>query len=643
MSIRYLPETLINQIAAGEVIERPFAAVKELVENAIDAGASRIEVTLKAGGKSLIVVSDDGKGMGREDLIAAVDRHATSKLPDDDLVHIEHLGFRGEALASIAAVARLSIHSRLSCPPSLEGGGRGESVESYNIEHPHPNPPPQGGGDNSTAWQINVEGGKKSEPAPSAHPQGTQVEVRDLFFCTPARLKFLKTERAEFMAVKDTLTRLAMANPGVGFTLNHDGKTALKLPRARGVQERMAAILGREFGENAMAIEAERESIGLRGLASLPTYHRATTQYQYLFVNGRAVRDKLLHGAIRGAYSDVLHSGRHPVAALFVELSPEDVDVNVHPAKAEVRFRDPGLVRGLIVSALKHALHEHGGRASSSVSSAMMGRLGASMGRQDGSGPALPLYRGTSAPVPRNYVYGGGQMAEAVQNLYAPMPPAQGSMAMDMVPHARAEIDETPQEEPTNFPLGAARAQIHENYIIAQSENGMVVIDQHAAHERLVYERFKAQMNERGIEKQGLLTPEIVELEESEAERLLGFAPELARLGLEIEPFGGEAVAVQSVPALLGARADISAMIRDLADEITERDSAQGLEERLNDILSTMACHGSVRSGRRLTSDEMNALLRQMEQTPLSGQCNHGRPTYVELSLKDIERLFGRR
>lgn len=616
MSIRYLPETLINQIAAGEVIERPFAAVKELVENAIDAGASRIEVTLKSGGKSLVVVSDDGKGMAHDDLVAAVDRHATSKLPSDDLVHIEHLGFRGEALASIAAVARLSIHSR-------ENGS-------------------------DEAWAISVEGGKKATPVPSAHPEGTQIEVRDLFFCTPARLKFLKTERAEFMAVKDTLTRLAMANPLVGFTLIHDGKTALKLPRAGGVQERMAAILGREFGENAMAIEAEREGIALRGLASLPTYHRATTQYQYLFVNGRAVRDKLLHGAIRGAYSDVLHSGRHPVAALFVELSPEEVDVNVHPAKAEVRFRDPGLVRGLIVSALKHALHEHGQRASSSVSSAMMGRLGASMNAsiERQGGPALPLHRGSSPPVPRSYAYGGysgGTLAEAVHNAYTPMAPSQGSMAVDMAPQARAEFHEAPQDEPTNFPLGAARAQIHENYIIAQSENGMVIIDQHAAHERLVYERFKAQINERGVEKQGLLTPEIVELEESEAERLLGFAPELAKLGLEIEPFGGSAVAVQSVPALLGPRANLQGMIRDLADEITERDSAQGLEERLNEILSTMACHGSVRSGRRLTSDEMNALLRQMEETPLSGQCNHGRPTYVELSLKDIERLFGRR
>ncbi|MCB1580943.1 MAG: DNA mismatch repair endonuclease MutL [Rhodospirillales bacterium] len=606
MSIRYLPETLINQIAAGEVIERPFAAVKELVENAIDAQASRIDVSLQAGGKSLIVVSDDGKGMGRVDLIAAVDRHATSKLPGDDLVHIEHLGFRGEALASIAAVARLNIQSR------AEGAGE--------------------------AWEICVEGGQKFDPTPAAHPEGTQIEVRDLFFSTPARLKFLKTDRAEFMAVKDTLTRLAMANPEIAFTLSHDGKISLKLPAAGDVQERMSAILGRDFGENAMPIEAEREGIRLSGMASLPTYHRATTGYQYLFVNGRAVRDKLLHGCIRGAYSDVLHSGRHPVAALFIDLPAAEVDVNVHPAKAEVRFRDPGLVRGLIVSALKHAIHEHGGQAASSVSTGMLGRFRPA---GSGNGPALPLHRGSSAPVLSSYAY--GNMAEAVHNAYTLQPSVQSSMAVDMVPAARMEVHEAPVETVQNFPLGAARAQIHENYIIAQNADGLVIVDQHAAHERLVYERFKAQMRERGIEKQGLLSPEIVELEESEAERLLKFAPELAKLGLEIEPFGGMAVAVQSVPTLLGQRADIQGLIRDLADEITEAGSAQGLEERLNEILSTMACHGSVRSGRRMNVDEMNALLRQMEATPLSGQCNHGRPTSVALSLKDIERLFGRR
>lgn len=599
MAIRYLPETLINQIAAGEVIERPFAAVKELVENSIDAGASRIEVDLREGGKAMIVVRDNGSGMSREDLIASVDRHATSKLPDDDLVHIRHMGFRGEALASIAAVARLNIQTR------------------------------QGG----EAWEIRVEGGKKQEPAPSSCPEGTQIEVRDLFYATPARLKFLKTERAEFMAVKDTLQRLAMAHPDIGFVLINDGKTSLNLQASEDAQARLAAILGREFGENAMRIEAEREGIELSGFASLPTFHRGTSQYQYLFVNGRAVRDKLLHGCIRGAYADVLHGGRHPVVALSLTLPPEEVDVNVHPAKAEVRFRDPGLVRGLIVSALKHALHEHGQRASSSISSQMMGRF-----TPANNGPPLPLSRGPDA-VPSAYAY--GNLAEAVHGGYAP----QTSMALDMgaVPAAKAEIHEAFEEEPQSFPLGAARAQIHENYIIAQSDAGLVIVDQHAAHERLVYERFKAQMEEKGIEKQGLLSPEIVEMEESEAERLLGHAPALGKLGLEIEAFGAGAIAVQAVPALLGPKANIRQMIKDLADEITERDSAQGLEERLNDILSTMACHGSVRSGRRMNADEMNALLRQMEDTPMSGQCNHGRPTYIELSLKDIEKLFGRR
>ena len=597
MSIRYLPETLINQIAAGEVIERPFAAVKELVENAIDAGANRIEVSLTNGGKSLIVVKDNGRGMSREDLVSAVDRHATSKLPGDDLVNIAHLGFRGEALASIGAVARLTIQSRV-----------------------------RGAGD---AWSIEVAGGKKSVPAPSSHPEGTQIEVRNLFYATPARLKFLKTERAEAMAIKDTITRLALAKPSIAFQLTSDGKNSLNLPACKNAQERISKILGREFGENAMEIEAEREGIKLFGYASLPTLHRATSQYQYLFVNGRAVRDKLLHGCIRAAYSDVLHSGRHPLAALFVEAPADEVDVNVHPAKAEVRFRDPGLVRGLIISALKHALHENGQQASSSISSAMLGSF------RPANGPKLPLHRGSAPSVPSGHAY--GNLAESVQTSYAP----QASMAVDMAPVAKTQ--DAPEHETESFPLGAARAQIHENYIVAQSENGLVVVDQHAAHERLVYERFKAQIAERGIEKQGLLTPEIVQLEESESERLLKFSGEFSKLGLDIEPFGAGAIAVQSIPALLSGKADIQKLLRDLADEVTERDTAQGLEERLNEILSTMACHGSVRSGRRMNVDEMNALLRQMEETPLSGQCNHGRPTYVELSLKDIERLFGRR
>lgn len=608
MRIRYLPETLINRIAAGEVIERPFAAVKELVENAIDAGANRIEVALREGGKSLIAVRDNGSGMSRADLIAAVDRHATSKLPDEDLLNIASLGFRGEALASIGAVSRLKIMTR----------------EKGSVE----------------GWEIAVEGGRKSDPAPSAHPAGTQIEVRDLFYATPARLKFLKTERAEFMAVKDTLLRLAMAFPAIGFRLSADEKESINFPAGQAPQERLSAILGKDFGENAMPVAAEREGISLSGFAALPTYTRGTAQYQYLFVNGRPVRDKLLHGCIRAAYADVLHRDRHPVVALFLDLPGGEVDVNVHPAKAEVRFRAPALVRGLLVSALKHALHEHGQQVSSAGSVHALGAFRP----LDSHAPALPLHRGAQRAVPYAYAaprHNAG-LAEAVHRAYAP----QESFPGGAVTAPSARTGEAPMEDAGDdaaFPLGAARAQIHENYIVAQNERGLVLVDQHAAHERLVYERFKTQMQERGVEKQGLLLPEIVDLGESEAERLLRHAPELARLGLEIEPFGAGAVAVQAVPALLGGRMDTHTLIRDLADEITEYERAQGLEERINAMLSTMACHGSVRSGRRMNAEEMNALLRQMETTPLSGQCNHGRPTYIELSLTDIEKLFGRR
>lgn len=615
MRIRYLPETLINQIAAGEVIERPFAAVKELVENAIDAGATRIDVSLQDGGKSLICIKDNGSGMSREELIAAPDRHATSKLSGDDLVNIEHLGFRGEALASIAAVARLKISTRAE--KSAEG------------------------------WEIKVEGGKKGEPLPSSYPAGTQIEVRDLFYATPARLKFLKSERAEYMAVKDTLTRLAMAFPHIAFHLCHNDKVSLNLPALLDPQERLSGILGRDFGENSLEIKAEREGIQLSGFAGLPTLHRGTSQHQYLFVNGRPVKDKLLHGCIRAAYADVLHRDRHPLVALFLDLPSSEVDVNVHPAKAEVRFRDPALVRGLIISALKHALLEGGHISSSSVSTQALGIM--RPGHTPYGAPALPLHRGGQRAIPASYAYNNahgpaaytayGNLAEAPQNIYAP----QTSFAVHMAPAARTEAltEEDPEEK--SFPLGAARAQLHENYIVAQTEHGLVIVDQHAAHERLVYERFKAQIADNGIERQGLLTPEIVEMEETEAERLLHYARTLEKLGLEIEPFGAGAIAVQAIPALLGNKPDVHGLIQGLADEITEHGNAQGLKERMNAVLSRMACHGSIRSGRRMNNDEMNALLRQMEQTPLSGQCNHGRPTYIELSLTDIEKLFGRR
>lgn len=600
MRIRYLPENLINQIAAGEVVERPAAAIKELIENAVDAGATAIDIDIKDGGKSLIVISDNGRGMDQDDLRAALDRHATSKLPGDDLLHIEHLGFRGEALASIAAVSRLNIRTRDA--------------------------------DSGQAWEISCEAGKKSAPQPSAHPRGTRIEVRDLFYATPARLKFQKSERAEYMAVKDTVTRLAMAFPHIAFRLTHDGEKKLALHAVLEPKARLASILGRDFGENAMEIEAEREGINLSGFAGLPTYHRGSAQYQYLFVNGRAVRDKLLHGCVRAAYADVLHRDRHPVLALFLDLPSSEVDVNVHPAKAEVRFRDPGLVRSMIISALKLAIHEGGFQTSNTVTSQALGILGRS------TGSALPLHRGSTPAVPRAYAY--GNLAERVENSYQPL------LTAGMAPAARTEEAPAPalqnKPETQNFPLGAARAQIHENYIVAQTPDGLVIVDQHAAHERLVYERFKAQIAAHGIEKQGLLTPDIIELEENEAAMLLEHAPALTKLGLDIEPFGKDAIAVQSIPALLSGRLDTKRLICDLADELRDTENTQHLEEKLNALLSTMACHGSVRSGRRLNTAEMNALLRQMEETPLSGQCNHGRPTYITLSLKDIEKLFAR-
>jgi DNA mismatch repair protein MutL len=570
MKIRYLPETLINQIAAGEVIERPFAAVKELVENSIDAGASKIDVSLRDGGKSLIVIKDNGSGMSAEELVAAVDRHATSKLPDDDLINIKHMGFRGEALASIGAVARLKIMTRSA---SDEQG-----------------------------WEIRVEGGKKGEISPSAHPIGTQIEVRDLFFATPARLKFLKTERAEYMAVKDVITRLAMAFPHVGFTLTHNEKSALKLPAAQSAQDRLSAIMGREFGANSMEINAEREGFHLSGYAGLPTLHKGNPLSQYLFVNGRPVRDKLLTGCVRAAYADVLHGGRHPYLALSLEVPAGEVDVNVHPAKAEVRFRDPGLVRGLIISALKHAIHAHGTTSSSSVANQALGSF------RSGNGY-------TSAPIPQKHAYSNNVgMSEAQHQIYQPYTPQmeglvaqemaaanmQESMAVDMAPAARFEAQQDVEVHSDNFPLGSARAQLHENYIVAQTSKGMVIVDQHAAHERLVYERFKAQMadvkNNGGIETQGLLSPEIIELDEADCVRLSQHAEALQNLGLEIEPFGNGAVAVQAVPALLGPKANIQKLVRDMADELAEHGEALALEERLNHILSTMACHGSVRS-----------------------------------------------
>ena len=624
MTIRRLPETLVNRIAAGEVVERPASAVKELVENAIDAGASRIDVVTASGGRMLISISDDGKGMSRDELPVAVERHATSKLPGDDLLDIRWLGFRGEALPSIGAVARLSIVSRTR--------------------------------DHDSAWAIAVEGGAVGDVKPAAAGPGTRIEVRDLFYAVPARLKFLKSDRAEDLAVQEIVRRLAMAHAGTAFTLQQDGRTSFRADAVQGELfarrlGRLEQILGRDFADNAVRIEAEREGIRLTGHAGLPTYNRGNAQHQYLFVNGRPVRDKLFVGAVRGAYADFLSHDRHPVVALFLEVPAEQVDVNVHPAKAEVRFRDPGLVRGLIVGALRHALAEAGHRASSTVAQAALGALRP----QSAPTMALPFgnasrWRGYDNLRPSSLP----GLAEAAALYNAPHgdfsasdlardAPLQ-SMAGDggLQPGARSEDTGLSPVQLQAYPLGAARAQVHETYIVAQTTDGIVVVDQHAAHERLVYERMKMHLEAGKVPRQALLLPEVVELSEAEATRLSSRAAELAELGLVLEGFGSGAVVVREVPALLGDVA-VQTLVRDLADAIAEYDSVLPLKEKLEDVCGTMACHGSVRAGRRLTLDEMNALLRQMEATPHSGQCNHGRPTYVELKLADIEKLFGRR
>lgn len=596
MRIRHLPDYLVNQIAAGEVIERPAAAVKELVENAIDAGASSVEVDLREGGKALIRVRDNGGGMSREELTSAVERHATSKLPDDDLVNIRHLGFRGEALPSIGAVSRLTITTKNR--------------------------------DDANGWTLLLEGGKKHDAAPAAHPIGTTVEVKDLFYATPARLKFLKTERAEYAAVKEMLTRIAMAHPGVTFKLTHNGASSLSLNGEQGEltdtrRTRLSALIGRDFGANSVAIDAQRDYVIVTGYAGLPSYDKSSAQHQFLFVNGRPVRDRLLLGCVRAAYSDLLSRDRHPVVALYIDVPPEEVDVNVHPAKAEVRFRDSALVRGAIVSALKHALHAGGMTTSSTISDFAL----SSFRPQTTGGPALPYARGNACG--RGY----GNLAEKIAPSYAPL--------MDAIPSARADLQSVP--ETANYPLGAPRAQLHENYIVAQTESGIVLVDQHAAHERLVYERFKAQMKDGGIATQGLLIPEIIDLSDTRAAAIVDKAGMFRKLGLDIEPFGPGSIAVRSTPSILTGKLDVQKLVEDIADELLDNESSLLLEERLNAVLSTMACHGSVRSGRRLSIEEMNALLRQMEETENSGHCNHGRPTYVTLSLKDIEKLFHRR
>lgn len=618
--IRRLPPDAVNRIAAGEVVERPASAVKELVENSLDAGASRIDIDIRDGGMAGIVVADDGCGMGPEDLLLAVERHATSKLAPDgegrfDLERIASLGFRGEALPSIGAVARLDIASR----------ARGAAE----------------------AFRLSVYGGEIDGPAPAAFAgSGTRVEARDLFFATPARLKFMKSERAETEAVAETVRRLAMAFPEVSFSLASNGRRQFALQGERdsesGWLKRLGAIMGREFEENALAIDARRDGLSLRGFASLPTFHRGLADRQYLFVNGRPVRDRLLVGAVRGAYADFLARDRHPALALFLDVPPEFVDVNVHPAKTEVRFRNQSLVRGLIVSALRHALAGAGHRAATSPAAFALGRMtpGVIGNRESGIGNrGLLKLHDTQAPATR---FGP---ANPFLRAYEPFTDDAASGLADRgrgfdieAPSARADAEEGGGA----YPLGAARAQLHETYIVAQTEDGLVIVDQHAAHERLVYERMKKELGAGSVARQALLIPEIVELESAAADRVAERADEFAELGLVLERFGDDAVLVRETPALLG-NPDIGALVRRLADDLAEYGEGLGLKERLEEVCSSMACRGSVRAGRRLTVDEMNALLRAMEETPHSGQCNHGRPTYVELKLADIEKLFGRR
>ncbi len=617
MTVRQLSDAAINRIAAGEVIERPASVVKELVENAIDAGARRIDVVTAAGGKSLIRVEDDGCGMTRADLELAVERHCTSKLNEDDLFDIRSLGFRGEALPSIGAVARLTVATRHA--------------------------------DDEHGWEIAVEAGAKCAPVPCPLPGGSRVEVRNLFFATPARLKFLKTDRAEAAAITEVVKRLALAHPGIRFRLSGSDRQTLEFPAAArdgGRAARVAQVLGLDFIENAMPIDAVREGVRLAGFAGLPTFHRANALSQYFFVNGRPVRDKLLLSALRGAYADVLARDRHAVVALFIELDPRQVDVNVHPTKADVRFRDAQLVRGLVVGALKQAITAAGHRASTHNAGRAVdafARIAAGQPapqRQAGRDGLLHHARdGWQSPV-RARPADGSAAAAVMGNGFAE---EQAIMADIAVPSADArEQDAEAFAASVDRPLGAARAQIHETYIIAQTARGLVIVDQHAAHERLVYERLKKALASNAVARQILLIPEVIDLPEEDVARLTERAEELEAVGLVLEPFGPGAVAVRETPALLGDT-DVAGLVRDLADDLAEWDRADRVREKLDHVAATMACHGSVRAGRRLKPAEMDALLREMEATPSSGQCNHGRPTWIELGLADIERLFGRR
>jgi DNA mismatch repair protein MutL len=593
MSIRRLPEHLVNRIAAGEVVERPASALKELVENAIDSGASRIAVRLAGGGIELIEVTDDGCGMDRAEMALALERHATSKLPDDAIEAVTTLGFRGEALPSIASVARLTIESRV-----------------------------RGGANDSGGWSRAVDNGALAGEGPAALPPGTRVRVEGLFEKVPARRKFLRSTRSEDAACLDVVQRLAMARADVGFSVEHDGRRVLSVQEGMIRPERVAALTDRELAGNSVGVDFEREGVVLGGVAGLPTFNRGVADHQYLFVNGRPVKDRLLNGAVRGAYAEMLARDRHPVVALFLDVPPDQVDVNVHPAKTEVRFRDPQLARGLIVSGLRRALDEAGHRSVQRADAAVMGLWQAE--------PLAP------APAPEANLWGETATLPRTSAVF------DRRTSFIAPPQARAEPAAAPVPGVTSFPLGVARGQVAKTYIVAEAEDGLVLVDQHAAHERLVLERMRRAMSDGGVSSQALLLPEVVELDEPACDRLEARSAELAEFGLELERFGPRAMLVRATPAMLGG-GDVSALVTDIADELAAFDEALSLKERLDHVAATMACHGSVRAGRVLSVAEMNALLREMEVTPHSGQCNHGRPTWVKLAHGDIERLFGRK
>ncbi|MDE2403442.1 MAG: DNA mismatch repair endonuclease MutL [Sphingomonadales bacterium] len=603
--IRRLPETLVNRIAAGEVVERPASALKELVENALDAGARQIAVRLVQGGLDGIEVTDDGCGMSAADIALALERHATSKLPDEHIEQVATLGFRGEALPSIGSVARLTIESRAREGATAEG------------------------------WRRVVDHGQLAGEGPAALPPGTRIRVEGLFAKVPARRKFLRSPRAEYAACLDVVRRLAMARPEVGFTLEHDGRRVLAVQPGDSAAARVAQIVARELAEDGVVIDLARGPARLTGIAGLPTFNRGVADHQYLFVNGRPVRDKLMIGAVRGAYAEMLARDRHAVLALFLEVPPEDVDVNVHPAKTEVRFRDPAFIRGFLVSGLRHALDSAGQKSAQSPAAPAMAAWQAEPLARTVEAPALAsLFARQHAPAPAARVTDAGQAW-------------RGYEAQVLAPQARAEPAHPPPAETAQFPLGVARGQVGNAYIVAEAADGLVLVDQHAAHERIVLERLRAaaasgENGRASAPSQALLIPEVVDLDEPDCDRLEEAATQLAAFGLVLERFGPAALLVRAVPAAL-ASGDVQALVRDIADDLAQNGAALLLPERLDHVLATMACHGSVRSGRALGVAEMNALLREMEATPRSGQCNHGRPTWVKLAHADIEKLFGRR